>query len=694
MSSDALVARPGKAYPLGATYDGAAGTNFALYSEIAESVTLCLVGAQGDEISVPLTEVDGGIWHAYLPGIRPGQRYGYRVAGAFDTARGLRCDPSAFLLDPYAKAFDVGDLTDSPHTMTGVVIDPARFNWAGDTKPDRPYHETIVYEAHVKGMTAAHPAVPHGLRGTYAGMAHPEVLEHLTALGVTAVELMPVHQFMHDGWLLDRGLRNYWGYNTIGFFAPHAQYASTSTPEDAVDEFKAMVHALHQAGLEVILDVVYNHTAEGNELGPTVSFRGIDNPSYYHLVADDLSRYENFSGTGNTLNAGQPSVLQLIMDSLRYWVLEMHVDGFRFDLAAALAREVHDVDKLSAFFDLVQQDPVISRVKLIAEPWDNGADGYQIGNFPAQWSEWNGRYRDTMRDYWRGQLSSLGEFATRFAGSSDLYGPSRRRPSASINYVTCHDGFTLNDLVSYDTKHNQDNPSNDGNDDNRSWNCGTEGPTNDPAVLALRAQQRRNFLATTVLSQGTPMLLHGDEFGRTQQGNNNAYCQDSPLVWMDWSLTAVDSDLLEFTRRVIALRGRHPVFQRRRFFRPCPTASCAEITWLTPAGVVMRENDWDADWAKALMVQLNGDAIPEPDSAGLPIRDDSFLLCFNAHWENIEFNLPATERGRSWAVALDTAHPLGRGSHTASSSAAVPARSLIVFVALQKPDTIDTRSTT
>ena len=539
---------PGEAYPLGATYDGN-GTNFALYSEVADSVTLCLFDEDGNEEQVKLTEVDGYVWHCYLPQVQPGQKYGFRVDGPNDPANGNRCNPNKLLLDPYAKAvageidwdqslfgYNFGDEhsrndeDSAPHMMMGVVINPF-FDWDGDRKPKVPYHQSVIYEAHVKGLTQLHPDVPEEQRGTYAGVAHPSVIAHLQKLGITAIELMPVHQFVNDSTLQEKGLSNYWGYNTIGFFAPHNAYSATGDKGQQVQEFKAMVRALHLAGIEVILDVVYNHTAEGNHMGPTLSFRGIDNASYYRLVEDDKQYYMDYTGTGNSLNVGNPHSLQLLMDSLRYWVTEMHVDGFRFDLASTLAREFYDVDRLSAFFELVQQDPVVSQVKLIAEPWDVGPGGYQVGNFPPQWTEWNGKYRDTVRDFWRGEPSTLGEFASRITGSADLYESSARRPVASINFVTAHDGFTLYDLVSYNEKHNEANgeDNNDGESHNRSWNSGVEGPTDDPEVLSLRARQQRNFLATLLLSQGVPMIAHGDELGRTQQGNNNTYAQDSEL---------------------------------------------------------------------------------------------------------------------------------------------------------------------
>ena len=707
---------PGNAYPLGATYDGA-GTNFSLFSEIAESVDLCLIDERGNESRIRLDEVDGYVWHAYLPNITPGQRYGFRVHGPFDPAAGHRCDPSKLLLDPYGKSFD-GDFTfdqalfsydlnavdpqgdtantgtppmvDSlGHTMTSVVINPF-FDWAFDRAPLTPYHETVIYEAHVKGLTQTHPAVPEGLRGTYAGLAHPATIDHLKSLNVTALELMPVHQFLHDERLLDLGLRNYWGYNTFGFFAPHYQYASNRQAGGAVAEFKMMVRSLHEAGIEVILDVVYNHTAEGNDLGPTINFRGIDNQAYYRLDDEDLRLYKDFTGTGNSLNARHPHVLQLIMDSLRYWVLEMHVDGFRFDLASTLAREFYDVDRLSAFFDLVQQDPVISQVKLIAEPWDVGEGGYQVGNFPGLWTEWNGKYRDTVRDYWRGEPATLGEFASRLTGSSDLYEVSSRRPSASINFVTAHDGFTLNDLVSYNEKHNEANgeDNRDGESHNRSWNCGVEGPTDDPDIVALRCRQMRNFWATLMISQGTPMITHGDEIGRTQNGNNNVYCQDSELSWMDWSLVDKNADLLTFARKVTALRKNHPVFRRRRFFEGEPIRTgdeARDIAWLTPAGREMTHEDWDKSFHhRCVAVFLNGDAITAPDARGERVVDDSFLLCFNAHDDYVEFVAPQDDYAQEWTVELDTNHPVGlrEGADLvvgAQEKIEVPALSLLIL---------------
>ncbi|MFE3638207.1 glycogen debranching protein GlgX [Streptomyces sp. NPDC059168] len=669
----------GHPYPLGAVFDGE-GTNFALFSEVAERVELILVDDAGAETPVPLHEVDGFVWHAYLPGVGPGRRYGYRVHGPWQPSLGHRCNPAKLLLDPYARAvhgqidnhaslYERSPDGPSPgdsagHSMLGVVTDPY-FDWGDDRPPCHPYADSVIYEAHVRGLTRAHPDVPERLRGTYAGLAHPAVIEHLTSLGVTAVELMPVHQFVHDGVLQDRGLANYWGYNTIGFFAPHNAYAAFGSSGRQVNEFKAMVKALHAAGLEVILDVVYNHTAEGNEFGPSLSFRGIDNASYYRLVDGDWAHYYDTTGTGNSLLMRHPYVLQLIMDSLRYWVTEMHVDGFRFDLAATLARQFHEVDRLSAFFDLIQQDPVISRVKLIAEPWDVGEGGYQVGNFPPLWSEWNGRYRDAVRDFWRAEPGSLGEFASRLTGSSDLYQHSRRTPRASVNFVTAHDGFTLRDLVSYNDKHNEANGegNRDGESHNRSWNCGAEGDTDDPAVLELRARQQRNLLATLLLSQGIPMLCHGDELGRTQRGNNNAYCQDNEVSWVDWGITDEQRSLADFTRYVIALRARHPVLRRRRFFRgETPTKArqpLPDVMWLRPDAREMTERDWHREDAYSMGVFLNGDAIAERDPHGRRVVDDSFLLLFNGYWEPVVFRLPDESFGERWTTLIDTADPDG-----------------------------------
>ncbi|GHH01557.1 glycogen debranching protein GlgX [Streptomyces rubradiris] len=692
----------GHPYPLGACFDGQ-GTNFALFSEVAERVDLILVDDAGAETPVRLHEVDGFVWHARLPGVGPGQRYGYRVHGPWQPALGHRCNPAKLLLDPYARAVD-GQIDNHPslyerapdgpapadsagHSMLGVVTDPF-FDWGDDRPPRTPYAESVIYEAHVRGLTRTHPDIPERLRGTYAGLAHPAVTEHLTSLGVTAVELMPVHQFVQDGILQDRGLSNYWGYNTIGFFAPHNAYAAFGTRGQQVNEFKAMVKALHAAGLEVILDVVYNHTAEGNEFGPTLSFRGIDNASYYRLVDGDWAHYYDTTGTGNSLLMRHPYVLQLIMDSLRYWVTEMHVDGFRFDLAATLARQFHEVDRLSAFFDLIQQDPVISRVKLIAEPWDVGEGGYQVGNFPPLWSEWNGKYRDAVRDFWRAEPGSLGEFASRLTGSSDIYQHSRRRPRASVNFVTAHDGFTLRDLVSYNHKHNEGNgeDNRDGESHNRSWNCGAEGDTDDPAVLELRARQQRNLLATLLLSQGIPMLCHGDELGRTQRGNNNAYCQDNETSWVDWDLTEEQRALTAFTRRLIALRAAHPVLRRRRFFRG-ETATNArqplpDLVWLRPDAREMTDRDWQRADAHSVGAFLNGDAIAERDAYGRRMVDDSFLLLVNGYWEPVVFRLPDDSFGERWTTLIDTADPDGmpdERERKAGTRLRLEARSLVLL---------------
>ncbi|WP_194411402.1 glycogen debranching protein GlgX [Microbacterium cremeum] len=668
---------PGSAYPLGATFDGS-GTNFALFSEGAERVELCLFGERGAETRVEVAEVDAYVWHVYVPGVQPGQRYGYRVHGPYDPASGRRFNPAKLLLDPYAKAvegevqwgqpvygYDFGD-PDSRNDddsaaamMKGVVVNPY-FDWAGDRRPRTPYSETLIYEAHVRGLTARHPAIPAAMRGTYSALAHPAIIDHLTKLGVTAIELMPVHQFVDDAVLQEKGLSNYWGYNTVSFFAPHNRYSASGDRGQQVQEFKGMVRALHAAGIEVILDVVYNHTAEGNHLGPTLSMRGIDNAAYYKLEADDLRYYTDYTGTGNSLNVSNPHALQLIMDSLRYWVLEMHVDGFRFDLAAALAREFYDVDRLSAFFELVQQDPVVSQVKLIAEPWDVGPGGYQVGNFPPQWTEWNGKYRDTVRDFWRGEPQALGEFASRLTGSADLYEHSGRRPVASVNFVTAHDGFTLRDLVSYNDKHNEANGEDgrDGADDNRSDNFGVEGPTDDRAVLTLRARQQRNFLATLLLSQGVPMLLHGDELGRTQHGNNNGYAQDNETTWIDWD--AADLPLLEFTAALARLRRSHPTFRRRRFFdgRPVRRDSgtpLPDIAWLRPDGTLMQPEDWDSGFGRAIGVFLNGAGIRERDRRGDQIVDRHFIVLFNAGDDIIDFHIPVVESSPDWEVVIDTA---------------------------------------
>ena len=670
---------PGHRYPLGATYDGT-GTNFAIFSEVAEAVELCLFDPSGNERKVQLHEQDAFVWHAYLPGVEPGQRYGYRVYGPYDPSRGLRCNPHKLLLDPYARAVDsdiewhpslyaydfdnpdeLSDLDSAPHMAKGVVVNPY-FDWGNDRRPDIPYHHSVIYETHVKGLTECHPEVPRDMRGTYSAIGHPAIIEHLKSLGVTAVELMPVHQFVHDNRLVDLGLRNYWGYNTLGFFAPYHGYSAMGSLGQQTQEFRGMVKALHAAGMEVILDVVYNHTAEGNHLGATMSLKGIDNRTYYRLVDDQPHFYMDYTGTGNSLNVRSPQSLQLIMDSLRYWVTEMHVDGFRFDLASTLAREFYDVDRLSTFFEVVQQDPIVGQVKLIAEPWDVGPGGYQVGNFPPNWTEWNGKYRDTVRDFWRGEPASLGEFASRFTGSSDLYEIDGRRPIASINFVTAHDGFTLTDLVSYNEKHNQANgeDNRDGDSHNRSWNCGTEGPTEDGEITALRERQKRNFLATLLLSQGVPMISHGDELGRTQRGNNNVYCQDNELSWVDWADARNNDVLTRFTAGLTALRAAHPIFRRRRFFHggPVDGSKVPDLAWLRRDGAPMTEADWTTGMNSTMTVFLNGEGIPERDALGEPIVDQSFLLLFNPLGVGATFTLPDRVYGRSWETVVDTADPL------------------------------------
>ena len=699
---------PGRPYPLGATYDGS-GVNFALFSEIADAVDLCLIDDDGAEERIRLPEVDGFVWHGYLPGLQPGQRYGFRVHGPYAPLDGHRCDPTKLLLDPYARAID-GTMDGDPslfsypmtdvdrgtagernevdslgHTLLSVVVNPF-FDWGQDRAPRHEYHNTVIYEAHVKGMTMLHPDIPEEIRGTYAGMGHPAIIAHLVDLGITAVELMPVHQFVNDFHLQDKGLSNYWGYNTIGFFAPHNGYAAYGTRGEQVLEFKAMVKALHEAGIEVILDVVYNHTAEGNHLGPTLAFRGIDNAAYYRLVSTNRAHYYDTTGTGNSLLMRSPHVLQLIMDSLRYWVTEMHVDGFRFDLAATLARQFHEVDKLSAFFDLIQQDPVISQVKLIAEPWDVGDGGYQVGNFPPLWTEWNGKYRDTVRDFWRGVPSTMGEFASRITGSSDLYEHSSRKPIASINFITAHDGFTLRDLVSYDAKHNEANLEGnmDGESHNRSWNCGTEGPTDDAEINTLRLRQQRNFLTTLLLSQGVPMISHGDEVGRSQRGNNNVYCQDNELSWLDWELGDDEHQLLAFTKAVVSLRRKHPAFRRRRFFAGSAdhggVSNLGDIYWLKADAEQMTEADWTNGEARLVGVWLNGSAIPEPDKRGRRILDDDFLILFNSGAEDAAFTLPKGAWEGRWLIEVDTdAVTVDPGWHSAGSALDIGPRSLVVL---------------
>lgn len=669
---------PGSPYPLGATWDGE-GVNFALYADNATSVELCFFSTREDEVEtykIKLIERTHHVWHAYFPSIRPGQLYGYRVHGNYDPQNGHRFNPSKLLIDPYAKAvagtidwndalfgYEIGnpeeDLslseTDSaPFLPKCVVIDP-RFDWGNDRAPKIPYHQSIIYEIHVKGFTKLHPNIPEDIRGTYTGLAHPITIKYLKELGITAVELMPVHHFVADRHLKERGLTNYWGYNTIGFFAPDARYASIGVFGEQVVEFKNMVKQLHKANIEVILDVVYNHTAEGNHLGPTLSFKGIDNAAYYRLM-EDKRFYMDYTGTGNTLNANLPNVLRLMMDSLRYWIQEMHVDGFRFDLASTLARELHEVNRLSAFFDIIHQDPVISQVKLIAEPWDVGEGGYQVGKFPQDWAEWNGKYRDCIRDYWRGADSVLGEFAARFTGSPDLYEGDYRRPTASINFITAHDGFTLNDLVSYNEKHNEANGEDnmDGESHNRSWNCGAEGPTDDPLIVDLRKRQKRNLMATLFLSQGVPMLVAGDEFGRTQLGNNNAYCQDNEISWLHWDES--DKEFLEFTRKIIKLRQEHPIFCRRRWFQGQPIKGIGldDIAWFLPDGSEMNDEHWTNDFAKSLAIYLNGRGLHAVGPKGENIMDDSFYLIFNAHHEPLDFKLPPSKYGKTWDLVLDT----------------------------------------
>jgi len=698
---------PGDPFPLGAKWDGY-GTNFSLFSEHAEAVELCLFDDDDNEQRIELTQRRALNWHCYLPGVGPGQRYGFRVHGPYAPAEGSRFNPDKLLIDPYAKAIDgvvdwAHDANVLPYVPNGsedadlerddeddaaampksVVIDDA-FDWEGDRPPRIPFVDTIIYETHVKGFTMRHPGVREDIRGTYAGLASEEAIGYLTDLGVTAVELLPVHHISDESFLAERGLRNYWGYSTIGYFAPHSEYAATGRRGEQVREFKGMVKALHRAGIEVILDVVYNHTAEGNHLGPMLSFKGVDNQSYYRLSPEDPRFYMDFTGTGNSLNPVHPSVLRLIMDSLRYWVTECHVDGFRFDLAAALAREFFEVDRLSAFFDTIHQDPVLSQVKLIAEPWDVGPGGYQVGNFPILWSEWNGVYRDSMRDWWRG-FTPCGEFASRLSGSSDLYEADGRDPFASINFITAHDGFTLRDLVSYDHKHNEANleDNQDGTDDNRSWNCGAEGDTDDPEVLALRARQQRNFLATLLISQGTPMLLGGDEMNRSQRGNNNAWCQDNELSWYDWREQPEDRALRDFTRRLIRLRREHPVFRRNTFLRGVEgeRTGLPDAWWFRPDGRKMTRRDWN-DGEHVLGLFLNGEELGMLGHRGEEIEDDSFLVLVNAHHEDRTFMLPRRRFGAQWALELSTADPeaaAGSATFGARTEVEVIARSLLIL---------------
>ncbi len=698
---------PGQPFPMGAQWDGG-GTNFALFSEHAEAVELCLFDEEGVETRIEMTARRALNWHCYVPGVGPGQRYGFRVHGPYEPNQGHRFNPAKLLIDPYAKSIEgvvdwghdanvlpyvpndtedsdlePDDEDDSAAIPKAVVIDDAFF-WEGDRLPRVPFADTVIYETHVKGFTMRHPGVREDLRGTYAGLASEAAIAYLVDLGVTAVELLPVHHISDEAFLADRGLTNYWGYSTIGYLAPHSEYAATGRRGEQVREFKGMVKALHRAGIEVILDVVYNHTAEGNHLGPMLSFKGVDNTSYYRLMPEDPRHYMDFTGTGNSLNPVHPSVLRLIMDSLRYWVAECHVDGFRFDLAAALAREFFDVDRLSSFFDIIHQDPLLSQVKLIAEPWDVGPGGYQVGNFPVLWSEWNGMYRDTMRDFWRG-AANCGDFASRLSGSADLYQADGRDPFASINFITAHDGFTLADLVSYEQKHNEANleDNRDGTDDNRSWNCGVEGDTDDPEILALRARQQRNFLTTLILSQGTPMLLGGDELGRTQHGNNNGWCQDNEISWYDWDLGQDAVALNEFTRRLIRLRREHPVFRRESFLEGAPAdgTSLPDAWWFRPDGRKMTQRDWN-EGEPVLGLFLNGDAIPTPGPHGEEVDDDSFLLLFNAHSEERDFTLPRPRLGSQWELEVSTADPgaePGSSRHGAQEQIRLQAHSLLVL---------------
>ncbi len=700
---------PGRPYPLGSTWDGE-GVNFALYSEHAEKVELCLFDISGrrETLRVPLPEQTDMVWHGYLPEARPGQLYGYRVYGPYAPEQGHRFNPHKLLLDPYGKqiqgalnwtdshfGYRIGhkqedlsfDRRDNAGNMPKNRVIDSAFTWGADAPPRIPWHETLIYELHVKGFTMCHPDVPANLRGTYAGLATAPVIDYLTRLGVTAIELMPVHSFIDDRQLIDRGLRNYWGYNSIGFFALEPRYLSINS----IREFKTMVKTLHSAGLEVILDVVYNHTAEGNHLGPTFSLKGIDNSAYYRLVPENPRYYKDYTGTGNTLNMQHPRVLQLIMDSLRYWVLEMHVDGFRFDLAATLARELHEVNRLGAFLDIIHQDPVLSQVKLIAEPWDLGEGGYQVGNFPVGWAEWNDRYRDTVRAYWKGDGGVVGELAYRITGSSDLYAHSGRRPYASVNFVTAHDGFPLQDLVSYNEKHNEANGegNRDGNNNNLSWNCGEEGPTNDPDILALRAKQKRNLLATLLLSQGVPMMYAGDDIGHTQLGNNNAYCQDNPISWLNWNLQPQDRDLLAFVQRMINLRKRHPVFRRKRFFqgRPIKGANVKDIQWLNPAGHEMSEDEWRDPSVRCLGMLLSGQGLDETDERGRKVGDENFLVLLNAHHEDVGFTLPGSCPGTRWSAWMDTSRENGlrpADTHDAATVYPLQDRSLVVLMERRK----------
>jgi glycogen operon protein len=704
-----LEVYPGNPYPLGATWDGK-GVNFAVFSENAERIELCLFNGDNDpnEDVIKIKEVTHNVWHIYVTGIEPGQLYGYRAYGPYEPHNGHRFNPNKLLIDPYGKAvsgtikwdnalfaYEIEDprqdlsfsvVDSAPFIPKSVVIDNA-FDWEDDNLPRVAYHDTIIYEAHVKGLTKLHEAIPEQIRGSYAGLAHPAMIGYLKELGITAVELLPVHQYVADRHLLEKGLTNYWGYNTLNFFSPDVRYSSTGTHGQQVTEFKNMVKQLHKAGIEVILDVVYNHTAEGNHLGPTLSFKGLDNASYYRLTHDDPRFYMDYTGTGNTINARLPFALGMIMDSLRYWITEMHVDGFRFDLAAALARALHETDTLSSFFNIIHQDPVISQVKLIAEPWDIGSDGYMVGQFPGGWAEWNGKYRDCVRDYWRGAESKLAEFAQRFTGSADLYQGGYRQPTASINLITAHDGFTLNDLVSYIEKHNEANgeDNNDGANDNSSWNCGIEGVTDDAQILALRMKQKRNFLATLFLSQGVPMLVAGDESGRTQHGNNNAYCQDSEISWLNWE--ASDKELFEFTKNIVAFCKAHPTFRRRRWFqgRPIKGSEVHDIMWFLPGGEQMSEQNWENDFAKSLGVYLDGKGIKDVDYKSQKVVDDSFYIIFNAHHEPLDYVLPAGEGGAGWYKAIDTSDGfIGLGQQQFEPGASIQVQSSSMMVLAYK----------
>lgn len=706
---------PGKPTPLGATWDGE-GVNFAIFSENATEIELCLFTQQDHEIRLSLKEVHNYVWHGYIPGLQPGQRYNYRIHGNYSPKQGHRFNRKKLLLDPYAGAI-MGDISygeelfaypwsaeekdlacsnaDNSHLIPKCVVTNPFFEWEGDEQLQIPWHETIIYEVHVKGFTQRHPKIPQDLRGTYAGLAHPSAIDHLQSLGITAVELLPVHHFLaYPGHLMNKGLSNYWGYDSVGYFAPYAGYSASGSAGEQIKEFKAMVKALHQAGIEVILDVVYNHTGEGNHFGPTVCFRGIDNAAYYRLVDDDPRYYMDFTGCGNSLNVRHPQILKLIMDSLRYWVEQMHVDGFRFDLASALARELYEVNRLAAFFDIIHQDPVLSKVKLIAEPWDVGEGGYQVGNFPLLWSEWNGKYRDTVRDFWRSEENTLSEFAYRFTGSSDLYQANGKLPHASINFITAHDGFTLRDLVSYNEKHNHANgeDNHDGDDHNRSWNCGAEGDTDDPEILQQRSRQQRNFLTTLMLSQGVPMLLGGDEIGRTQQGNNNAYCQDNELTWFNWELSPENTELLTFTQELIAFRHQHPVFHRRNWFqgRRIHGSQVSDLGWYHPDGTGLSEEQWlENQLNKAITVFLNGEELSAPDPRGRRIRDDSFLLFFNSDDQERGFFLPLALQSSSWEKVIDTNQPhllSGDLNYTGSEEILVTPFSLLVLKADQQLD--------